>query len=75
MICAAWVLASLPQIAAVPCSLTKKLCWKDVTGPASRGTTVDTSAFGCQEGSAMIARPPGECSAPTTKSVWPPKPE
>ena len=52
-----------------------KLCWKDVTGPASRGTTVDTLALGCQEGRAMTARPPGECNAPTTKSSWPPKPE
>ena len=41
----------------------------------SLGTTVDTSALGCQEGSAMIARPPAECSAPTTKSVCPPNPE
>ena len=52
-----------------------KLCWNDVTGPSSLGTTVDTPAFGCHDGSAMTARPPGECSAPTTKSVWPPKPE
>jgi hypothetical protein len=59
----------------VPCSLTMKLCWKEVTGPASLGGAVDTSAFGCQEGSAMIAWPPGECSAPTTKPVCPPKPD
>jgi hypothetical protein len=63
------------QIAAVPWSLTMKLCWNEVTGPVSRGTTVDTSALGCQDGRAMTARPPGECSAPTTKSVWPPNPE
>ncbi len=59
----------------MPWSLTMKLCWKDVTGPASLGTTVDTSALGCHDGSAMMASPPGECSAPTTKSVCPPKPE
>ncbi len=29
-----------------------------VTGPFRLGTTVDTSAFGCQDGSTMIA-----CSA------------
>src|ERR1700722_8266798 len=52
-----------------------KLCWKDVTGPSSLGTTVDTSALGCHDASAMTAWPPGECSAPTTKSVCPPIPE
>src|ERR1700761_7383131 len=52
-----------------------KLCWNEVTGPSILGTTVDTSALGCQDGSAMIACPPGECSAPTTKSVCPPNPE
>jgi hypothetical protein len=36
---------------------------------------VDTSALGCHDGSAMIAWPPRECSAPTTKSVCPPIPE
>ena len=36
---------------------------------------MDTSAFGCHDGSAITARPPGECSAPTTKSVCPPNPE
>ena len=36
---------------------------------------MDTSAFGCHDGSAMIAIPPRECSAPTTKSVCPPNPE
>ena len=38
-----------------PCSLTMRLCWKDVIGPVSLGTTVDASALGCQDGSAMIA--------------------
>ena len=75
MICPACPGASWPQITAAPCSLTMKLCWKDVTGPSILGTTVDTSALGCQDGSAMIACPPGECSAPTTKSVCPPNPE
>ena len=60
MTCLACPGASWPQITAAPCSLTMKLCWKDVTGPSIRGTTADTSALGCQDGSAMIACPPGE---------------
>ena len=36
---------------------------------------MDTSALGCHDGSAIIAWPSGEWRAPTTKSVWPPKPE
>lgn len=43
-------------MAAAPWSLMMKLCWKEVTEPVSCGTTVDTSAFGCQLGSAMIAQ-------------------
>jgi hypothetical protein len=49
-------------------------CWKLVAGASSSGTTVETPALGCTDGSAITARPPLECRAPTMKSVWPPKP-
>ena len=38
-------------------------------GRVAYGSQVETSAFGCQERNAMIACPPGECSAPTMKSI------
>ena len=64
-----------PNTDAMPCSVTTALCWKLVTGSSMRGTIVETLAFLCHDGSAMNDWPPRECSAPTMKSVEPPKPE
>ena len=61
--------------AAVLGDVTIAVCWNEVAGAGSWPTIADEAVFACQEGSAMIARPPGECGAPTTKSLWPPKPE
>jgi hypothetical protein len=59
----------------MPFSVTTAVGWNAVTGSSTMGTIVEQSAFGCRERSAMIACPPRECSAPTMKSVCPPKPE
>ena len=55
--------------------MTTAVCWKDVTGAVSSGTIVEQRALGCHERRAITACPPGECSAPETKSLWPPNPE
>ena len=60
---------------AMPCSVATKLCWKLVTGSMIRGRIVEQFALACHEGSTMNDRPPREWSAPTMKSVDPPKPE
>ena len=59
----------------MPFSVATALCSKLVTGSWMRGTMVETLAFLCHDGSAMKDWPPRECSAPTMKSVEPPKPE
>ena len=60
---------------AMPYSVATKLCWKFVTGSMIRGRIVEQFALASREGSAMNDRPPREWSAPTMKSVDPPKPE
>ncbi len=64
-----------PNRSARPTSVTTAVCWSEVTGSVKCPTIVELPVFACQEDNAMIARPPGEGNAPTTKSLWPPKPE
>ena len=75
MICRACSSSSLPKTWAMPFSVAMALIWCEVIGEAIFGTTVETPAFGCRLRRAMIASPPGECRAPTRKSVEPPVPE